>query len=158
MKRLLLALMIAMPLGAADKPAGRDVWTNEQISDLAATVYSQYRETQDVYTDGTRRNGDMRVVLNEEKECMNELEKNKSAKLAGGCMLIASSGTLITSFEMNKPYPTLRFYEYYAGEKGLNRVTDGAMKLGISKDEIKATLPSGGFDALISGMMNAGMR
>lgn len=89
---------------------------------------------------------------------MNELEKNKSAKLAAQCALIASVGTLITAVEMNKPHPTLRFYEYYAGEKGLNRVADGIRKFGISKEEMGETVPSDFDQAIISGMMNAGMR
>lgn len=69
MKRLLLVALItvAPSVGAAGKPSEAGVWTNEKISELAATTYSQYQETQDLYSDGSRRNGDMRVILNEEK-------------------------------------------------------------------------------------------
>ena len=159
MRRLLVALMmiVALPLGAADVGV-KPVLTQDDISRIAASVYTDYRLTQDVYTDGSRRNGDMRSVLYQEKACLSELAKNKSDRLAFECLIITTTGIFIALVEMNTPYPTVRFYQDFIADVAAKRFYDEASKFGYTKKYMDK-IPSGSItDAIVLGLMNAGMR
>jgi len=156
MKRLLLALMmfVSVPLGAADKT----ILTTEQVAKVASLTHSGFRQTEDVYTNGARRNGDMNFIFEMEKVCYEALRKDKSERLLATCFVEVQTGVMIAIAYLNTPSSSVRNFRPYIPENAYARFKKEAEANGFSKEAISNVVSQKNMtDGIILGLIDSGM-